>query len=103
MTRLTFRELSARLIRELNHRIHSGGLTERGLARRLEASQPHIHNMLKGVRGMSMPLADHILDRMQIPLESLLTEDEIKRISERKQVPARSLPARESDATRING
>ncbi|MBL8228410.1 MAG: XRE family transcriptional regulator [Bryobacterales bacterium] len=84
MPRLTFHDLTQRLIRELNRRVHSGDLTERGLARRLEASQPHIHNMLKGVRGMSVPLADHILDRLQIPLDSLLTDDEIERILEQR-------------------
>lgn len=80
--RITFTGLMERLIQELNRRVRGGELTERGLARRLGASQPHIHNLLKGVRGMSPALADHILERLDMPLEALLTPREIARMSE---------------------
>lgn len=80
--RVTFTGLMERLLQELNRRVRGGELTERGLARLLGASQPHIHNLLKGVRGMSPALADHILERLDIPLEALLTPREIARMSE---------------------
>jgi transcriptional regulator with XRE-family HTH domain len=78
--RVTFTLLMERLIQELQRRVRGGELTERGLARLLDASQPHIHNLLKGVRGMSPDLADHILERLNIPIESLFTEEELHRL-----------------------
>ncbi|MCS7026500.1 MAG: hypothetical protein NZV14_17010 [Bryobacteraceae bacterium] len=82
--RLTFQELSDRLIRELNQRVRRGDFTERGLARLLGASQPHIHNVLKGVRRPSTPLADHILIKLQIALQSMLTDEEIRSVCVKK-------------------
>jgi transcriptional regulator with XRE-family HTH domain len=73
---VTFTALMERLVRELNRRVRAGEITERRLARVLDASQPHVHNLLKGVRGMSPALADHILERLNIPIESLFTEEE---------------------------
>ena len=73
----SLRVLVARLVRYLNERVHSGDLTERGLARLTGYSQPHIHNVLKGARGMRIELADHIMALLGIPLSALLTQNEI--------------------------
>ena len=45
-----FEILRNRLIENIRYRIRNGELTERGLARRTGISQPHLHNLLKGVR-----------------------------------------------------
>ena len=73
----SLRVLVARLVRYLNERVHSGDLTERGLARLTGYSQPHIHNVLKGARAMRIELADHIMALLGIPLSALLTQNEI--------------------------
>ena len=39
-------------------------------------SQPHIHNVLKGVRSLSFEYADRILDNLQISIFNLLSEME---------------------------
>ena len=68
--------LLERLRAELERRIRSGEWTERSLARRLGVSQPHIHNVIKGIRTMSPTLADHILDELRIPMALLLRDEE---------------------------
>lgn len=56
-----FRQLHSRLVVTLREKIRSGELTERGTARLTGLSQPHIHNVLKEKRFLSMDAADTIL------------------------------------------
>ncbi|MBI3680120.1 MAG: XRE family transcriptional regulator [Acidobacteria bacterium] len=77
---MLFAILQSRLLAVLARRIRNGELTERGLALRLGASQPHIHNVLKGVRVLSTRLADHIICELDIRIEQLLTPEEIERV-----------------------
>lgn len=49
------------LIRHLRGRLYNGELTERSLARVTGISQPHLHNVLKGKRLLSIPKLDQIL------------------------------------------
>ncbi len=72
-----FREITARLLHYLNERVRRGELTERGLARLTGYSQPHIHNVLKGARILGMELADQVMGLLDIPLTSLLTQEEL--------------------------
>jgi hypothetical protein len=72
-----FARLEHRLLNEVRQRIANGELTERGLARRVEVSQPHIHNVLKGVRGLTTPLADRILESLGLSVLDLLTVTEL--------------------------
>jgi transcriptional regulator with XRE-family HTH domain len=59
----------------LNLRIRRGDFTERGLARRVGISQPHLHNVLKGARAMSTETADLILRRLGLSILDLLPPD----------------------------
>ena len=72
-----FREIAARLLHYLNERVRRGELTERGLARLAGYSQPHIHNVLKGARVLGLDLADQVMALLDIPLTSLLTQEEL--------------------------
>ena len=73
---MIFSTMRQSLLREVRRRIHNGEFTERSLARRLGVSQPHLHNVLKGVRKLSLELADHIVVRLDIPLSRLLPEED---------------------------
>ena len=58
---MTFREAQLKLLAYVVDRIHNGELTERGFARLIGISQPHAHNVLKGVRNLSPEIFDLIL------------------------------------------
>lgn len=72
-----FQQLNARLIHHLRQRVRRGEMSERSLARLLRYSQPHVHNVLKGSRLLTAELADRILRLLEIPLVSLLTQEEL--------------------------
>ena len=55
-------------------RVHSGELTERSLARLCGISQPHMHNVLKGIRAMSTSSADRLLEALNVSLPELIWE-----------------------------
>lgn len=65
-------DLQAALLDILRTRVRNGALTERGLARLVGVSQPHMHNVLKGHRFLSQDLADRILQRLHISVFDLL-------------------------------
>jgi hypothetical protein len=68
-----FRLLQTRLVSHVRSRVRNGEISERGLARITGISQPHIHNVLKGTRLLSIELADQVLQRLRIDLADLLT------------------------------
>ena len=74
---MNFQDLHARLIEHLKETIHSGEVTERGLARITGISQPHIHNVLKGKRLLSSQMADEVLRKLHVDVRDLLRPDEI--------------------------
>jgi transcriptional regulator with XRE-family HTH domain len=76
---MDFQEMERRFIDNLKHRIRSGELTERGLARLAGISQPHVHNVLKGKRIFSLPAADQILRALRLDLLDLISSEEIER------------------------
>ena len=76
---MTFGHLQQRLVNHLRHRIRSGETTERGLARIAGLSQPHLHNVLKGKRLLSMEMADEILRNLEIDLVDLIEPGEFER------------------------
>ena len=45
---MLFSDARSSLVAVLRARVRNGELTERGLARLVGVSQPHIHNVLKG-------------------------------------------------------
>lgn|GEM_PF-3355914 len=65
-------DLLAQLRRELVTRIQNGQLTERSLARLTQLSQPHVHHILKGKRGLTPQIADKFLDALGIDLRLFL-------------------------------
>ena len=81
---MTFHELQQRLLEELRQRVRSGAATERGLARISGISQPHLHNVLKGKRLLSMDKADEVLRRLQIDVLQLVEPEELQEASRRR-------------------
>ena len=69
---MDFQELQGRFIDHLRARIRSGQLTERRLAKLAGISQPHMHNVLRRKRGISIEMADVILQVLRIDLYDLL-------------------------------
>jgi transcriptional regulator with XRE-family HTH domain len=67
-----FETLQRRLLARVKNRVQNGELTERGLARMTGISQPHIHHILKGVRGLSVENADRILLQLNMSVTDLL-------------------------------
>lgn len=73
---MCFNGLQQHLLGAVRERIRNGELTERGLARVLGISQPHIHNILKGVRRLPLGIADNMLRKLDISLLDLMKRDE---------------------------
>src|SRR5262249_1706835 len=70
-------DLQAALLDTLRTRVRNGALTERGLARLVGVSQPHMHNVLKGHRFLSQDLADRILQGLNLSVFDLLDRDRL--------------------------
>ena len=71
---LTFERLQLNLIQQLRDRVHNGEITERSLARGTGISQPHLHNVLKGKRLLSIQKLDRILSYLELDLLDLIKE-----------------------------
>ena len=71
-----FTVLAERLVRHARERVRRGDFSEAALAGLVGYSQPHIHNVLKGKRGLSFALADDLLALSGIPLAALLSAQE---------------------------
>jgi predicted transcriptional regulator len=81
---MTFHELQQRLLEELRQRVRSGAVTERGLARVAGISQPHLHNVLKGKRLLSMEKADEVLRHLQMDVIHLIDPEELRESRRRR-------------------
>jgi transcriptional regulator with XRE-family HTH domain len=68
-----------RLLENVRRRIRTGELTERALARKAGLSQPHLHNILKGVRALNIDTGDQLMLHLGITLTDLLEPDELRR------------------------
>ena len=84
---MDFTELCTRLLDRLRRLAESGTITESALARRLGVSPSHLHNTLKGVRGLTVSMADRILESMQWNIWDLCTDLEVKEESGRRRMP----------------
>jgi transcriptional regulator with XRE-family HTH domain len=82
---LTFQDAQFRLLTLVRERIHNGELTERGLARRIGISQPHAHNVLKGVRNLSPEIFDSLLRYLHLSLLDLAPDTELEVILEKRR------------------
>ena len=75
---MTFLDLQERLLDHLRQRVRSGAATERGLARLAGISQPHLHNVLKGKRILSVEKTDEVLRHLQIDVLHLIDPEELR-------------------------
>ena len=82
---MTFRDAQQRLLAYVRDRIHNGELTERGFARMIGISQPHAHNVLKGVRNLSVEISDSILKILHLSLLDLVPLEELEGDLRRRQ------------------
>lgn len=92
-----FHTLRARLVGLVNARLQNGEFTERGLAKILGASQPHVHNVLKGSRTLQWDLADRMIAELSIKILDLWTDEELAN-DERIRLTQQGSPSRLSDA-----
>lgn len=69
---MTFTGMLGRIAEELRWRVRNGEISERGLARLAGLSQPHVHNVLKGVRVLSPDSADRLLRALGLNAGDLL-------------------------------
>lgn len=79
---LSFETLLANVRREINNRIQNGECTERALARILGISQPHVHNVLKGIRRLQPKFADRFMQKFGISLIDLLQDSDLLAVLE---------------------
>lgn len=75
---MLFADARSSLVEILRSRVRNGELTERGLARMVGVSQPHIHNVLKGARLLSPELSDQILTHLRISILDLIERERIR-------------------------
>lgn len=73
---MNFKTLEHRFLDAVRERVRSGDVTERGLARTVGISQPHVHNVLKGKRFFSMEKADQVLAVLDLDILDLIDEEE---------------------------
>lgn len=69
---VSFQELQRRLLETIRVRVRNGDITERGLAKMAGISQPHVHNVLKGVRVPSLDLCDTLLRYLHLSIADLM-------------------------------
>ena len=90
---MTFREAQLKLLAYVVDRIHNGELTERGFARLIGISQPHAHNVLKGLRNLSPEIFDSILKYFHMSLLDLAPVEEVEANLRKRRAPERSAEA----------
>jgi transcriptional regulator with XRE-family HTH domain len=90
---LTYGDAQAKLLAYVRDRIHNGELTERGLARLIGISQPHVHNVLKGVRNLSPEIFDSILEHFQMSLLDLAPAEDLEASLRRRRALERTAEA----------
>ena len=69
---MTLGDVQARFVALLRKRIRNGELTERGLARMVGVSQPHMHNVLHGKRTFSVEKTDDIMRQLHLDVLDLV-------------------------------
>ena len=70
---MDFDGLARSLLQRVRQRIRAGELSERRLAKLVDVSQPHMHNVLAGHRGLPPAIADRLLGVLGISLHDLVT------------------------------
>jgi len=90
---LTYQDAQAKLLAYVRDRIHNGEFTERGLARLIGISQPHVHNVLKGVRNLSGEIFDSMLEHFQLSLLDLAAAEELEASLWKRRTSERAVEA----------
>ena len=75
---MTFQDARLKLLAYVRNEVRNGELTERGFARGIGISQPHVHNVLKGVRNLSPEVFDLALKYFHLSLLDLAPLEEIE-------------------------
>lgn len=78
MYNLNFEEFQRRLVTNLRESVRNGDMTERRLARITGVSQPHIHHVLRGKRGLSISMSDQVMRAMRNDLLDFLAPEDIE-------------------------
>ncbi len=86
---MTFQDARLKLLAYVRNEIRNGELTERGFARLIGISQPHAHNVLKGVRNLSPEVFDLVLKYLHLSLLDLAPMDEIEGQLQRRRARER--------------
>jgi transcriptional regulator with XRE-family HTH domain len=74
---VTIQSLQDRLLRRLRQRVQNGEWSERRLARIAGVSQPHMHNVLKGVRILTPKVGDLLLEVLGLSITDLFEAQEV--------------------------
>ena len=69
-------DLQIRFVDLLRRRVRNGELTERGLARLVGISQPHMHNVLHGRRSFSIETTDEMMRLLRVDVFDLIEPEE---------------------------
>ncbi len=64
--------LLERVVHLAGRSIQSGSISERALARKAHISQPHLHNVLKGIRSLSPETADRLMEALDVTVPQVL-------------------------------
>ncbi len=86
---MTFQDARLRLLAYVRNQVRNGELTERRFARLIGISQPHAHNVLKGVRTLSPEIFDLILKYLHMSLLDLASREEIEAQIDRRRARER--------------
>lgn len=73
---MTLGDLQQRFIALLRERVRNGELTERGLAKLVGISQPHMHNVLHGKRTFSLQTTDDMMRQLRVDVLDLIEPSE---------------------------
>jgi predicted XRE-type DNA-binding protein len=76
---VSFKRLKANLLTHVQQLVRNGDFTEYGLARFLGVSQPHMHNVLNGIRPVTPELFDVILERFGMDVLDLCPRAHLER------------------------
>jgi hypothetical protein len=87
---LTYQDAQLKLLMYVRSQIRNGELTERGFARLIGISQPHVHNVLKGVRNFSPKIFDLALKYFHLSLLDLAPSGELEAHLRSRRLPQRS-------------
>jgi len=71
--------LQSRVVALARARVRNGEFSERALARHLRISQPHLHNVLCGVRPLTPETMELILEGFGLSLLDVFTPEELRR------------------------